>query len=42
MRERRVATLIIFLITISVIALGFTLGNAQLIPEYYIDMIFGA
>ena len=42
MRERRITTLIIFLITISLIALGLTLGQAIAIPEYYKDMIIGA
>jgi len=42
MRQRRITTLIIFLITISLIALGLTLGQVSKIPIYYKNMIFGA
>ncbi len=42
MRQRRVTTLILFLITISLIALGITFGQLGMIPDYYQDMIFGA
>jgi hypothetical protein len=42
MRERRVTTLIIFLIAISLLALGLTFGDVQSIAGNYLDMIFGA
>ncbi|MHA1111771.1 MAG: hypothetical protein ACTSRE_11760 [Promethearchaeota archaeon] len=42
MRQRQVNTLIIFLIAISLVALGLTMGNHKTIAANYLNMIVGA